>query len=135
MNFQITSIAVGSLTLFQDFMKEIKSFTWNAWYRKYNSCKELFIWDHLTICCDRKILEKQRGNQENYLIHGICYCLTLIIFSVITFDHSALIHKIVLSGSSPLHHASFPHIYRDCFHFEPNCFFDSVTNCSSEHVA
>lgn len=57
MNFRITSTAMESVILFQDFVKEIKLFIWNAWYRKCNSCKELFIWDHLTMCCDRKILE------------------------------------------------------------------------------
>lgn len=116
MNFQVTFMAMKSVILFQDFMK-LKSFTWNAWYRKYHSnCKELFICNHLTMHCDWKIWEKERGHRENY---SICFTHTIVLFRcfISKFVHGTLPLKTVLSGSSSFHPASFPHVYRDCFSF------------------
>lgn len=97
---------------------ERKLFIWNAWYRKYHGrYKELFIWAHLTMCCDRKIWEKERGHQDNYFIHFIYYCLIVMKYYFKTFVHITHPHKTVLPGSSPLHHASFSHLYRHCFSF------------------
>ena len=121
MNSQITSTAMVSVILFQNFMKLIKLFTWNAWCRNcHRSCKEPFIGDCLIMCCDskkKKLWEKERGHREVYFIHFICYCLILMIFYFKTSVHSSCPHKTVLSGSSVIHHASFPPVSRDCFSF------------------
>lgn len=123
MSSQITSRAMESVILFQEFMKEIQLFIWHAWYRKYHgSCKELFIWDHLTMCCDRKNIGEKRGHQENDFIHFVGYCLILMTFYFKTL-FAALFHKnsaLWIRTPPPhlrLHPASFPHVCRDCFLF------------------
>lgn len=117
MNSQVTRTAVGSVILFQEFRKEIKVFIWNAWYKKYpNNSKELFIWDHPTTCCDRRIRENERGHWEN----DFTYFTYALILSDVLFQTSVcstLPHKAVFPESSLHHHASSPHVYKDCFSF------------------
>lgn len=133
MNSQITSTAMVSVILFQNFMKLIKLFTWNAWCRNcHRSCKEPFIGDCLIMCCDSK--KKNYGRRKGGIGKFISFTLYVIVlfwWSFISKLQSTAVVHIKQCSLDPLWFIMllFLLYLEIVFHFEPNCcFFDSVAN-------